>query len=352
MSTPPFPYRLVRVGVIMTPQADDPDEAEGVCNPGALLGRDGTPWLYPRVVAAGNRSRVARARILLEDGVPTGVAREGIVLEPERTWERSDRWGGVEDPRTTWVPSLDTYLMTYVAFGPLGPRPALAASRDAVVWERLGPMQFTYDEVPDVDLNLFPNKDLLWFPEVVPDPEGRPSYAFVHRPMWDLGGQKVELPSSVSDPRASIWISYVPAEEAQADLRSLLRPRGHREVLGPQYDWEALKVGGGPPPVRVPEGWLLLHHGVSGEIVDDPFTPQKNVFYAAGGVLLSAEDPSVVLSRTSEPLLSPELAEERVGMVGNVVFPTAILTIEDADYVFYGMADAAIGVARLERVET
>ena len=33
----------------------------------------------------------------------------------------------------------------------------------------------------------------------------------------------------------------------------------------------------------------------------------------------------------------------------NVVFPTAIEEIEGASYVFYGMADTRIGVARLER---
>jgi predicted GH43/DUF377 family glycosyl hydrolase len=35
--------------------------------------------------------------------------------------------------------------------------------------------------------------------------------------------------------------------------------------------------------------------------------------------------------------------------VGNVVFPTAIESIEGKNYVFYGMADAKIGVARLDR---
>ena len=33
----------------------------------------------------------------------------------------------------------------------------------------------------------------------------------------------------------------------------------------------------------------------------------------------------------------------------NVVFPTAIEEIGGATFVFYGMADASIGVARLDR---
>ena len=37
------------------------------------------------------------------------------------------------------------------------------------------------------------------------------------------------------------------------------------------------------------------------------------------------------------------------GTVRNVVFPTAIEEIDGVRYVFYGMADAKIGVARLDR---
>jgi predicted GH43/DUF377 family glycosyl hydrolase len=45
----------------------------------------------------------------------------------------------------------------------------------------------------------------------------------------------------------------------------------------------------------------------------------------------------------------PETPDELVGTVANVVFPTAIESIAGKHYVFYGMADAKIGVARLER---
>jgi len=108
-------------------------------------------------------------------------------------------------------------------------------------------------------------------------------------------------------------------------------------------------VGGGPPPIRVDEGWLLIHHGVAGKISDDPFVPQTEVFYSAGALILSEADPSQVIARTPKPLLVPETPDELVGTVGNVVFPTAIESIEGKHYVFYGMADAKIGVARLDR---
>jgi predicted GH43/DUF377 family glycosyl hydrolase len=65
-------------------------------------------------------------------------------------------------------------------------------------------------------------------------------------------------------------------------------------------------------------------------------------------MLLDADDPSRVLARSERPLLEPEVAEERTGIVPNVVFPTAIEEVNGEHYVFYGMADSAIGVARLD----
>ena len=110
------------------------------------------------------------------------------------------------------------------------------------------------------------------------------------------------------------------------------------------------KIGAGPPPRRVPEGWLLLHHGVSGEIAPG-FGLQQGLVYSAGAMILSADDPGKVVARTSEPLMSPDNPEEQVGTVSNVVFPTCIEETSAGTFVFYGMADARIGVARLDRVD-
>ena len=109
------------------------------------------------------------------------------MLAPDAGWERGHDHAGVEDPRVTWVPSLGLHVMTYVAYGPLGPRPALAISTDLRHWRRLGPLHFEYQPDLDTDLNLFPNKDVVFFPEPVPGPDGEPAYAVLHRPMWDLG---------------------------------------------------------------------------------------------------------------------------------------------------------------------
>jgi predicted GH43/DUF377 family glycosyl hydrolase len=68
-------------------------------------------------------------------------------------------------------------------------------------------------------------------------------------------------------------------------------------------------------------------------------------------MLLDPDDPAAVLARTPSPLLEPLVTEERDGTVPNVVFPTAIEEIGGQRFVFYGMADSSIGVARLDSME-
>ena len=57
-----IPYRLSRLGTVMTPDPDDPFEAEGVLNPAAGYTPDGRLHLLPRLVAAGNVSRCRTRR--------------------------------------------------------------------------------------------------------------------------------------------------------------------------------------------------------------------------------------------------------------------------------------------------
>ena len=66
-------------------------------------------------------------------------------------------------------------------------------------------------------------------------------------------------------------------------------------------------------------------------------------------MLLDPADPGRVLDRTAEPIFVPGTADEQSGTVPNVVFPTAIEQVDGVHYVFYGMADSKIGVARLDR---
>ncbi len=335
----------------MEPEVGNPFEVEGVLNPGSGRGPDGALYLLPRLVAAGNVSRVGLARINTVAGVPTSVTREGVVLEPDRSWERGAHHAGVEDPRLTWIEALGVHVMTYVAYGPLGPRSAVATSTDLRHWTRHGPVHFAFDDALDCDLNLFRNKDTAFFSEPVDGPDGTRCLAVLHRPMWDLDevrpGQGRRPPGGLPNTRDGIWISFVPLAAVQADLGALTFWAQHRFLAGPEFAYEELKIGGGPAPLRVPEGWLVFHHGVTGEVIRG-IAQQQHVNYAAGAMILDADRPWLVVCRTSTPVLEPDTADERSGIVPNVVFPTAIETVDGVHYLFYGMADSKIGVARID----
>jgi predicted GH43/DUF377 family glycosyl hydrolase len=91
--------------MLMEPEPGNPQEVEGVLNPAAARGPDGELYLFPRLIAQGNYSRIGIARVRFnEAGDPVGVERLGIALEPETDYERRpDGNGGCEDPRITFV---------------------------------------------------------------------------------------------------------------------------------------------------------------------------------------------------------------------------------------------------------
>ncbi len=125
----------------------------------------------------------------------------------------------------------------------------------------------------------------------------------------------------------------------------------HHRLGTPVAPWERLKIGGGTPPVLTRHGWLTIYHGVS-ELSELSGSARK-LCYSAGVLVLSEEHPRFIRYRSPEPVLTPELPQERQGTIANVVFPTGIdrrddLGSPDRFDVYYGMADNRIGMARLD----
>jgi beta-1,2-mannobiose phosphorylase / 1,2-beta-oligomannan phosphorylase len=339
-----------RLGLVLEPNGD-PTEAAGILNPAAARDRDGTLLLYPRCVAEGNISRVG---MIAMRSAPQGpaVQRLGFALEPEAPYELRPHPGyGCEDPRVAYVPALKAYLMTYTAFGPQGPRIALACSDDGYRWERLGPIQFKEDAHVIGD-----DKDAAFFPEPVLSPKGRRCLAFYHRPMLHLSSVdgRAAIPMIERMPyedRESIRIAYVPLNPALKNRKNLCNVTESVLVLSPDANWGSIKIGAGTPPVRIAldgiEAWLSVFHGVDSIKVRG----KPSLRYSAGIVLHDLERPDRVLYRSPEPILKPESRPERRGVVDNVVFPSGIDPRADLGEhvydVYYGMGDYSIGAARL-----
>ncbi|MDE2571330.1 MAG: glycosidase [bacterium] len=338
-----FDASIVRCGVPLVPQTDNPNEVEGILNPASTRDRDGRLVIYPRCVAEGNISRVGLVRA--EHGL---FERIGYALEPHAPYElRREPGYGCEDPRVTFIPVLDRYVMAYTAYGPQGPRIAAALSRDAYHWERLGLVDFSAC-IP----NAGDDKDAAFFPDPVLAPSGSLSLAMYHRPMLHLSAVdgRSAIPTLLAmEPhqRESISIAYVPLDDVMADRANLVRMRETTQVATPNGTWGKVKLGAGTPPVRVAEGWLSLYHGVDAVERNGCY----ELRYAAGVLVHDIERPDRILYRSPEPVLVPETALERAGIVANVVFPTALdlrCDLGERIYdVYYGMADARIGHARL-----
>ena len=352
-----MPFRLQRLGILMEADSRNAQEAGGVLNPGGARGPDGQFYLFPRLVAAGNFSRIGIARVRFNgDGDPIGVERLGIALEPEAEYELRPDGGGCEDPRITFVEELERYVMSYTAFGPAGPRIALAASDDLFQWERLGLATFrgcSGMECQVEDFTTIDNKDAVLFPTAVRGPTGENDFAIIHRPLFP-GTDAHETardtkPREVDVSKESIWISYTPSEPADQNQRCLCDFRSHHRLAFPVQDWEHLKIGGGTPPVLTQRGWLIFYHGVCES--ERSTRGARKLRYSAGVLLLSEKRPRFIRYRATSPVLEPELPEEMNGAVANVVFPTAVDQRSDLGKpnridVYYGMADSRIGVAR------
>jgi beta-1,2-mannobiose phosphorylase / 1,2-beta-oligomannan phosphorylase len=347
-------FQLKRLGLMMEPEPGNPFEVEGVLNPAGVRGPDGQFYLFPRLVAKGNYSRIGIARVRFnEAGEPAGVERLGIALEPEADYELRPDGGGCEDPRITFVESIQQYVMSYTAFSAAGPRIALALSKDLFHWQRLG--LATFRPYKGIEFNGVDNKDASVFPMAIPDPSGKPAMAILHRPLFP--GTRPE--ETACDPasrvvnlhRESIWISYCEMNNDPSEPYHLCHFTSHSRLASPVAPWERLKIGGGTPPILTRHGWLVIYHGVCDSVQSSTAGPQ--LCYSAGVLILSQEHPQEVRYRSSEPVLTPELPQERVGTIANVVFPTAIdrrtdLGLPDRFDVYYGMADDRIGVARLD----
>ncbi|SDT97486.1 Predicted glycosyl hydrolase, GH43/DUF377 family [Verrucomicrobium sp. GAS474] len=104
-------------------------------------------------------------------------------------------------------------------------------------------------------------------------------------------------------------------------------------LLKPAYPWEFLQIGNCGSPIETGAGWLVISHGVG--------AMRK---YSLGAFLLDRDDPSRVLARLSEPLLSPD-ESEREGYVPNVVYSCGAMLHARRVIVPYAMSDSATSFA-------
>ena len=121
-----------------------------------------------------------------------------------------------------------------------------------------------------------------------------------------------------------------------------------------QYRHENEKIGGGPPPIKTREGWLLLYHSV-GEINREimslyGISKPINRGYSVSAAILDLNDPKKVIARTKYPIYVPHEEWELEGGtnyevdVPYVVFPMGAITYKDKLFIYAGTGDKYITI--------
>lgn len=293
---------------VLSPIPEHPWESRFVLNPAAVrLGQK--VYLVYRASGDDGVSRLGLA--VSEDGFSFTERLPEPIFGPAGRSEAM----GCEDPRLTRIG--DRLFMTYVAYDGVVAQIALASisladflSHRWAGWRRHG---LVFPGFTDKNAALFPERF-----------DGR--FAMLHR----------------VDPH--IWINFSP------HLRCPWPRKEHRILAGSGSGmaWDGNKVGAGAPPIKTEYGWLLVTHAADHDHV-----------YRLGVMLLDLTDPTTVLYRSPNPILSPELrcelGEPGECWVPNVVFTCGavpgstgkeVLGADDEILVYYGAADTEICVAQ------
>ncbi|MDB5673910.1 MAG: glycosidase [Sphingomonas bacterium] len=208
---------------------------------------------------------------------------------------------GIEDLRLVHFTEEDgskTYHGTYTAFSGAEAKPELLSGDD---FTQLKMRALTGDAAGAKGMVLFPRR---------------------------VDGRYVMLGRQDSE---SIWLHT---------SDDILRWEGGSKVVSPRYPWEFVQMGNCGSPIEIDEGWLVFTHGVG---------TVRN--YCMGACLLDKADPSKLLARTPQPILSPS-PDERDGYVPNVVYSCGALAHGRALMIPYGVADnfAAFATTTVERL--
>ena len=201
---------------------------------------------------------------------------------------------GIEDARFVKFVDDDgtvTYYATYTAYNGRAILPQLIETQD-----------FLHFRVLTLNGNAVQNKGMALFPRRV-----NGSYAMLSR-------QDDE----------NLFIMFSDNAHHWNDPQLLLRP---------SEAWETVKVGNCGSPIETEAGWLVITHGVG---------PMRK--YCIGAALLDLNDPTKVIGRLREPLLSPD-ENEREGYVPNVVYSCGSLIHGEELILPYAMSDKATAVA-------
>jgi len=307
---------------ILKPDPKNVWETKAVFNPAAIYEGGKVHILYRAigetdVSVLGYASSIDGLHIYERLGKPAYVPREtfegvnpGHLYNAEMSGifvSGGGGMGGCEDPRLTRIDKQ--VYMTYVAYdGHSHPRVALSSIHiDDFLnkkWDWKKPVLISPPHIVDKNACILPEKI-----------NGK--YVIFHRVFPNI---LIDFVDDLDFDGKTRWLEG----QFKIPTRAL------------SSDWDNLKVGCGPPPIKTKDGWLLIYQAVGSN---------DESRYKIGAMLLDLKDPTKVLARTRNPILEPIAAYENDGWKAGVVYPCGAVVINDRLFVYYGGADMVVGVA-------
>jgi predicted GH43/DUF377 family glycosyl hydrolase len=149
---------------------------------------------------------------------------------------------------------------------------------------------------------------------------------------------RLDRPNTGAD-TGDIWVSYSPDLIFWGKSECVFR-----NWQGIRWAWA--KIGPGAVPIKTPEGWLTIFHGVR-------WQAKAHFVYQLGVCLLDLEDPSKVKAIAEDAILVPEEQYELVGQTPSVVFTCGAVAEDNGEVkIYYGGADTVqcLATTSIERL--
>jgi 4-O-beta-D-mannosyl-D-glucose phosphorylase len=183
----------------------------------------------------------------------------------------------------------------------------IARTKDLVNWERL----------PDLITHSGQQRNVVLHPEFV---DGR--YALYTRPQDGF--------ISVGSGGGIGWGLCDDMTKAVIDIEVIVDNKAYHTI-------KEIKNGQGPAPIKTPEGWLHLAHGVR--------NTAAGLRYVLYMFMTALDAPWRIIHAPGGHFIAPQ-GEERVGDVSNVVFSNGWITDDDGRvFIYYASSDTRLHVA-------
>ncbi len=162
---------------------------------------------------------------------------------------------------------------------------------------------------------------------------------FLHFRVLTLNGSAVQNKGMALFPRRINGRYAMLSRQDDENLYLMFSDKAHhwsdpQLLMRPVEMWESVKIGNCGSPIETEAGWLVITHGVG---------PMRK--YCIGAALLDLNDPSKVIGRLKEPLISPPDSSEREGYVPNVVYSCGSMLHGRELILPYAMSDKVTAIA-------